>query len=148
MAAPTDPDFLNEWGVYIGGVIAAVVSGFFARISLTKGRSAGEPETYHQVAGALVDSSSVANLSASIEAINITLMTIHRDSETVGKARVETLKAMVAAVEALAKTVAHSNVLTEREEEERERREREALEREVTRLREKLRGQDDPMRRD
>ena len=69
------------------------------------------------------------NLAASIEAINLTLLTIHRDSETVGKARVDTLKAMVSAVEDLSSNVHRRNVLTEREEEERERREREALER-------------------
>ena len=148
MAPPADPDFLAEWGVWIGGVIAAIVSGFFAKTSLQKGRTASEPESYTQVAGALVDSSSVKSLAASIEAINLTLLTIHRDSETIGKARVDTLKAMVSAVEDLSSNVHRSNVLTEREEEERERRERESLEREVARLRDKLRRQDDPMRRD
>jgi len=34
MAVPTDPDFISEWGVWIGGLIAAVVSGFFARVSI------------------------------------------------------------------------------------------------------------------
>ncbi|MEF2551954.1 hypothetical protein VQ042_11380 [Aurantimonas sp. A2-1-M11] len=130
MAAPTDPDFLNQFGVYIGGFLAAVITGIVAKLSLKRGKAASETETYTQVAGALVDSSSVRDLAASIEAINLTLLTIHRDSETVGKARVETLKAMVAAVEALSANVNRTNVLTEREEEDRERREREKTERE------------------
>lgn len=51
----------------------------------------------------------------------------HRDSETVGKARVAALEAMVEVIADLAANVHKTNVLTEREEKERERQERERL---------------------
>lgn len=138
-----------DFGAVAQGLIYITLATL-AGLGLRKGQSkpAERPSSSLEVQGALVDSSSVKQLAAAVEAINITLLTIHRDSETIGKARVETLKSMVAAVEALAKSVAHSNALTEREEEERERREREALERENNRLREMLKAQGDPMRRD
>ncbi|ORE86542.1 hypothetical protein [Aurantimonas sp. 22II-16-19i] len=52
----------------------------------------------------------------------------HRDSETVGKARVTALEAMVEVIADLAANIHKTNVLTDREEEEeRERRDRERL---------------------
>jgi len=145
---------LPEWVIYIGGIIGTSIAAIFIRMGWKAG--GGSPSSGSaQIEGALVDSSSVKQLAAAVEAMNMTVMTIHRDSETIGKARVETLQAMVTAIKELNSSVKRQIEIALQEEEHRDRRERERIERENERLareNEQLRAsQRDPggfMRRD
>ncbi|WAP67243.1 hypothetical protein [Jiella pelagia] len=109
-------------------VLAALAAcGLMKRKAGDSAKPESKSQNVMQLDGALVDSTSVKQLAAAVKAVNITIMTIHRDSETVGKARVAALQAMVEVIGDLAANVHQTNVLTEREEEERERRDRERL---------------------
>ncbi len=127
-------DAVPEWVIGLAVGVGTAISVVIARLGWKSGDPAKKPAV--QVEGALVDSSSVKQLAAAVEAINVTLLTIHRDSETVGTARVETLRAMIKAITELAAHIERQNDLTEHEE---ERRVIERLESDNAELRRRLR---------